>query len=449
MSAASGQPAELRPGVVITPVSDPYRRYAMWLLLVIYTLNFLDRQIMNTLAEPIKRELGLSDSAIGAMTGLLFALFYTFLGIPIARLAERSNRSMIISGSLVVWSGFTVLCGYAQTFVQLALARVGVGVGEAGCTPAAHSLIVDYTPKEKRSSALAFYSLGTPIGSLLGTILGGFIADAWGWRMAFVVCGAPGILLALIAVFTLREPRTILAQDMAEKRKGPSFADALQELWSKKTFWFVALAASIKAFIGYGSAAFVVSFFLRNHAPEVAEFGQSLGLKNLSTVTLLLGVIGGVAGIVGVLLGGWLSDRYGARDLRFNVAMPAFATILSIPFYIGGLLVPSFLGAIILLAVPTILNTLWYGPVYATVQGLVRPQTRATAAAIILFIINLIGLGLGPLGIGVISDLIRDGFQMDDGASLRWSLILFYLVGASAFVFFWLARRTIREEMVS
>jgi len=449
VSAASGQPAELRPGVVITPVSDPYRRYAMWLLLVIYTLNFLDRQIMNTLAEPIKRELGLSDSAIGAMTGLLFALFYTFLGIPIARLAERSNRSMIISGSLVVWSGFTVLCGYAQTFVQLALARVGVGVGEAGCTPAAHSLIVDYTPKEKRSSALAFYSLGTPIGSLLGTILGGFIADAWGWRMAFVVCGAPGILLALIAVFTLREPRTILAQDMAEKRKGPSFADALQELWSKKTFWFVALAASIKAFIGYGSAAFVVSFFLRNHAPEVAEFGQSLGLKNLSTVTLLLGVIGGVAGIVGVLLGGWLSDRYGARDLRFNVAMPAFATILSIPFYIGGLLVPSFLGAIILLAVPTILNTLWYGPVYATVQGLVRPQTRATAAAIILFIINLIGLGLGPLGIGVISDLIRDGFQMDDGASLRWSLILFYLVGASAFVFFWLARRTIREEMVS
>lgn len=449
MSAASGQQAELRPGVVITPVSDPYRRYAMWLLLVIYTLNFLDRQIMNTLAEPIKRELGLSDSAIGAMTGLLFALFYTFLGIPIARLAERSNRSMIISGSLVVWSGFTVLCGYAQTFVQLALARVGVGVGEAGCTPAAHSLIVDYTPKEKRSSALAFYSLGTPIGSLLGTILGGFIADAWGWRMAFVVCGAPGILLALIAVFTLREPRTILAQDMAEKRKGPSFADALQELWSKKTFWFVALAASIKAFIGYGSAAFVVSFFLRNHAPEVAEFGQSLGLKNLSTVTLLLGVIGGVAGIVGVLLGGWLSDRYGARDLRFNVAMPAFATILSIPFYIGGLLVPSFLGAIILLAVPTILNTLWYGPVYATVQGLVRPQTRATAAAIILFIINLIGLGLGPLGIGVISDLIRDGFQMDDGASLRWSLILFYLVGASAFVFFWLARRTIREEMVS
>lgn len=449
MSAASGQPVEVRPGVTITPVSDPYRRYAMWLLLVIYTLNFLDRQIMNTLAEPIKHELGLSDSALGAMTGLLFALFYTVLGIPIARLAERKNRSLIISGSLAIWSGFTVLCGYAQTFAQLALARIGVGIGEAGCTPSAHSLITDYTPKEKRSSALAFYSLGTPIGSLLGTILGGLIADEWGWRTAFVVCGAPGILIALLSFFTLREPRTILAADLAAKQKGPTLRDAIQELWTKKTFWFVAFAASIKAFIGYGSAAFIVSFFLRNHAPEVAELAASMGLKNLGTVTLLLGITGGIAGIAGVLIGGWLSDKYGARDLRFNVAMPAFATIVSIPFYVVGLLVPSFFAAVLLLTVPTILNTLWYGPVYATVQGLVRPETRATASAIILFIINLIGLGLGPLGIGVISDLLQNGFGMSIGEGLRWSLILFYLVGASAFVFFWLARRTIREEMVS
>jgi len=164
---------------------------------------------------------------------------------------------------------------------------------------------------------------------------------------------------------------------------------------------------------------------------------------------LPLGIIGGIAGVFGVLLGGWLSDRFGARDLRFNVAMPAIATLLSIPFFIGGIMIPSFYGAMILLVVPTVLNTLWYGPVYATVQGLVRPETRATAAAIILFIINLIGLGLGPLGIGVISDLLQQGMGMSIGEGLRWSLIIFYIIGASAFVLFWLARRTIREEMVS
>lgn len=455
MSAASGQAAETRPGVIITPVSDPYRRYAMWLLLVVYTLNFLDRQIMNTLAEPIKHDLGLSDTAMGAMTGLLFAVFYTFLGIPIARYAERANRSVIISASLAIWSGFTVACGYAQNFLQLALARIGVGVGEAGCTPSAHSLIIDYTPKEKRSSALAFYSLGTPIGALLGTILGGLIADAYGWRMAFVLCGAPGILIALVSFFTLREPRTILREDLAAKRKGPTLKDALGELWGKKTFWFVAFAASIKALIGYGSAAFIVSFFLRNHAPEIIELNPGIALrpdgsiKDINPVTLPLGIIGGVAGVVGVMLGGWLSDRFGARDLRFNVAMPAIATLLSIPFYIGGLMIPSFFGAMVLLAVPTILNTLWYGPVYATVQGLVRPETRATAAAIILFIINLVGLGLGPLGIGIISDFFRNVMGMSVGDGLRWSLITFYIFGASAFLLFWLARRTIREEMVS
>ena len=455
MSAASGQPAEVRPGVTITPVSDPYRRYAMWLLLVIYTLNFLDRQIMNTLAEPIKHDLGLSDSALGAMTGLLFAVFYTFLGIPIARYAERANRSIIIATSLAIWSGFTVLCGYAQNFTQLALARIGVGVGEAGCTPSAHSLITDYTPKEKRSSALAFYSLGTPIGALLGTILGGLIADAYGWRMAFILCGAPGIVVAIITFMTLREPRTILRGDLASKQKGPTLADAIRELRGKKTFWYVAFAASIKALIGYGTAAFMVSFFLRNHAAEIIALNPGMALhpsgvpKDIGPVTLPLGIIGGIAGVFGVLLGGWLSDRFGARDLRFNVAMPAIATLLSIPFFIGGIMIPSFYGAMILLVVPTVLNTLWYGPVYATAQGLVRPETRATAAAIILFIINLIGLGLGPLGIGVISDLLQQGMGMSIGEGLRWSLIIFYIIGASAFVLFWLARRTIREEMVS
>ncbi len=431
-------------------VNARYRRYALGVLLVIYTLNFLDRQIMNTLAEPIKRELALSDTQLGLMTGLAFALFYTVLGIPIARLAERANRPYIIAGAIAVWSGFTVLCGYAQNFVQMVLARIGVGVGEAGCTPAAHSLISDYVPKEKRASAMAFYSLGTPLGSLLGMIMGGVIADLWGWRTAFLIAGVPGILLALVAASTLIEPRRRQAMQAAAARpKGPTFADALKELRSKRTFWFVALAASLKAFVGYGSAAFIVSFFLRNHIAEITALAASYNMKPLGFTTTFLGLIGGIAALFGTWFGGWLSDRYGNRDLRFNMGMPALATLVAIPFSIGGLMAGNMVLAAILLTIPSILSSLWYGPVYSTAQGLVRPETRATASAVLLFIINLIGLGLGPLGIGILSDFFSKQMGYGENEGLRWALVVFYAFGLLAFVFFWLARRTIREETVS
>jgi len=438
------------PTATAAPVTASYRRYALSVLLVIYTLNFLDRQIMNTLAEPIKRDLELSDTALGLMTGLAFAVFYTVLGIPIARLAERANRPLIISCAVAVWSGFTILCGMAQNFIQMVLARIGVGVGEAGCTPPAHSLIVDYVPKEKRASALAFYSLGTPLGTLLGMIIGGVVADIWGWRTAFFVAGAPGVIVALVALFTLREPRSQLAADIAARKADmPKMSDAFRELAGKRTFWLITFAASVKAFIGYGSAAFIVSFFLRNHLPEITALAEDFGMKSLGMTTVTLGVIGGLAGLFGTWLGGALSDRFGVTNLRFNMVMPAVATLLALPFYITGLLVDSFLLAAVLIAVPAILNTLWYGPVYSTIQGLVRPETRATAAAIALFIINLIGLGLGPVGIGIISDFYAHEMGMGVNDGLRWSLISFYLVGASAFFLFWFARHSIEREMVS
>jgi MFS family permease len=432
------------------PVTASYRRYALTVLLIIYTLNFLDRQIMNTLAEPIKQELGLSDTALGLMTGLAFAIFYTVLGIPIARLAERANRPLIISTAVAVWSGFTVLCGFAQNFVQMVLARIGVGVGEAGCTPPAHSLIMDYVPREKRASAMAFYSLGTPIGTLLGMIIGGIVADIWGWRVAFMVAGAPGVIIALVAAFTLIEPRNRIKTDLAaQKAAQVSFGDAMRELTTKRTFWLLAFACSIKAFIGYGSGAFIISFFLRNHPEEAGAYAAYFGMGTIGFVPVTIGLMGGIAGVFGTWLGGALSDRYGANNLKFNVVMPAVATLIAIPFYVAGLLVGDFLLAAFLVAIPAILNTLWYGPIYSSVQGLVRPQTRATAAAILLFIINLIGLGLGPLGIGVISDLFAGplGFGVNEG--LRWSLISFYVIGASAFFLFWFARHTIEKEMVS
>jgi len=438
------------PSPVINPVSTGYRRYALWVLLIIYTLNFLDRQVVNILAEPIKRDLGLADWQLGMMTGLAFAIFYTVLGIPIARLAETKNRPMIIGVSVAVWSGFTVLCGFAQNFWQLILARIGVGVGEAGCTPPAHSLITDYVPKEKRASAIAFYSIGTPLGTLVGMAMGGLVADAYGWRVAFMVAGAPGILFALVAAFTLIEPRRQLAADIAARAASQiSLTAALAILATKKTFWLVALAASIKAFIGYGYAPFIASFFFRNHGPEIAQLAAGFSLKSAGFLGLALGLIGGTAGVVGAWLGGMLADRLGAKDLRAYVTVPAIASLVTIPVFIIALSLDSPMIAIALLGVNALLGTLWYGPVYATAQSIVDPSMRATASAVLLLIINLVGLGLGPVAVGLLSDVLAGPGGLGEAQGVRWALMLSASLGVVAFVLFWRARKTIREEMVS
>lgn len=442
--------AEAPAAPAVAPMSPAYRRYALSVLLVIYILNFLDRQIVAILAEPIKHDLGLADWQLGVMTGLAFALFYTVLGIPIARYAETGHRPRIIAVAAGLWSLFTLACGYAQNFVQLVACRVGVGIGEAGCTPPAHSLITDYTPREKRASALAFYALGTPLGGLLGLALGGLIADAYGWRTAFLFAGLPGLLMALIAWTTLREPRRQMNVDLAAlKAARPDFKTAMAEIKGKRTFWLIAFAAAIKAFIGYGAAAFLAPFFFRNHAAELTVIAEDFGLGLTGFLGVALGIVLGLTGAVGTWMGGYLADKYGARDLRFYVAIPAVSTLLGIPFYIAGLLSDSAVFALIMFAFPPVLNTMWYGPGYAAVQGLVRPQTRATASAVLLFIINLIGLGLGPLGVGAVSDFISGPMGLGSAEGVRWSLMIFILFGAVASGLFWLARSSIREEMVS
>ncbi|WP_374468945.1 spinster family MFS transporter [Phenylobacterium sp.] len=460
------------------PFSRGYTRYAMWLLLGIYVINFLDRQVINILAEPIKEDLKLADWQLGLMSGLAFAVFYTFLGIPLARLAERKNRAIIIGSSVAVWSGFTALCATAGNFTQLVLYRIGVGVGEAGCTPPAHSLIVDYVPKEKRASALAFYSMGTPIGSLLGLIMGGMIADAYGWRTAFLIAGVPGLIFAALAIFTLKEPRRLMAQHAAQVTANmASFGDTVRYLAKRNTFWFIAFAAAIKAFIGYGHAPFTASFFLRNHSAEIAQladfWGNVLGIElgPIGFIGLALGVISGAAGTLGAWLGGVIADKYGKTDLRAYMVTPAIASLITIPVYITAVTIDSAAIALLILAVNAFLGTLWYGPVYGTGQSVVPPHMRATAAALLLFIINLIGLGLGPLAVGVLSDLMANSFLGPDGLSVgacktavgaakatcaagvaegvRWALIISAGFGLAAFACFWLARRTIREDTVS
>ena len=446
--------ATVAPPSVVAPepakITPSYRRYALSLMLGIYILNFLDRQVINILAEPIKQDLNLADWQIGMMSGLAFALFYTVLGVPIARFAETRNRPLIIGAALTVWSGFTALCGVAQNFVQLCLFRIGVGIGEAGCTPPAHSLITDYVPKEKRASALAFYSMGVPLGSLIGMAMGGVIADAYGWRMAFLVAGLPGIVFALVTFFTLKETRSRLKADVAAASAAqPSFGQAMKLLAGKRTFWLLALAAALKSFISYGQAPFVASFFLRNHPEQIAALAAGFNLQSVGFLGLALGIISGLCGAVSSILGGWIADKTAAGDVRNSLLAPALAVLVSVPVFIVALQVSDARVALAILVVPYLLNYFWYGPVYGTTQGIVPANMRATAAAILLFVINLIGLGLGPLAVGLLSDYVAVGLGMGAADGIRWALIVASCFGVLSALLFWMARKTIAQEMES
>ncbi|MFC3712862.1 spinster family MFS transporter [Sphingoaurantiacus capsulatus] len=412
-----------------------YVRYTLWILLAVYILNFLDRQIVNILAEPIKRDLGLSDTQVGLMTGLAFALFYAVLGIPIARYADapQSNRVGIISVSLALWSGMTVLCGLAGNFVQLLLARIGVGVGEAGCTPASHSLIADTVPPEKRASSIAFFGLGIPLGGLLGMALGGQLADAYGWRTAFLMAGAPGLLMAVLVWFTMKEPRRrFAAVPGAPVAPRASFKEAWTEIRASRAFVPLTIAAGTVAFLGYGKGVWTTIFFIRTHGLTPGEVG------------LYLGVGYGIAGVLGTWLGGWLADRYGARQPRHYLTGPIVSMVIAAPLLYWAYSVDDWRVALVILFFPTIANSLYYGPAYACAQSLVSPRSRAVAASLIVFAQNLIGLGLGPLFFGMLSDAFR---PMAGEDSVRWVLYGAAFLGIIPSIFFWLASRHLNAEM--
>ena len=431
------------------PISGLKHRYILLMLLGAYTLSFLDRQVVTILAEAIKKDLHISNLELGMLTGLAFAIFYTFLGIPIARLAERRSRPLIIAISMALWSGFTVLSGRAGSFGVMALARLGVGFGEAGCNPCAHSMIADITPPEKRASALAFYSLGVPIGTMLGLVLGGVIADAYGWRVAFLVAGAPGLVLAAVIGLTIKEPRSHLAID-SQSRSTPSFMQTLGELRTKRTFWLIAIATGLLAFVGYGHGAFGAPFFLRVHGAEVASLARSFGLGPQGFLGIAGALSTGVGGLIGTWLGGFLADRAAVRDKRAYMSVPAIAGLLSLPFIFLIYTVQNPAVALALGFIPALLNTLWYGPVYATAQSVVFPQSRATTAAILLFVLNMIGLGLGPMSVGALNDLLAGPtVGLGEIEGIRWAMLLTGSVILISVALFWRARDTVREDIVS
>lgn len=425
------------PGSPLAHGPSAQTRTMLWILLVVYIFNFLDRQIVNILAEPIKTSLRLSDTQLGLLAGPAFAVFYALLGIPIARHADKegTNRVRLIAAALAIWSAMTAVCGLAQNFVQLLLARIGVGVGEAGCTPAAHSLITDSVPAEKRSSAIAFYGLGVPVGSLLGLILGGVVNDLYGWRIALMLVGAPGLLLALIVLVFMREPRhhRVAETVKAAPVQLPASA-ALREIFSSRAFVYILIAASVTAFLGYGKALWTISFFIRSHGLSTTEAGLSMA------------VVLGLAAAFGTWLGGKAADVFGRRDKRHILTLPAYGMALAAPLLFLGYVMEDWRIAMALLIVPSVINAAYYGPAYACVQGLVRPQARAVAASIMLFGQNLIGLGFGPFLFGVFSDALAPAYGEE---SVRYVLYGAAWLGLIPAFFFWRASLRLERELKS
>jgi len=398
-----------------------HRAYVLFILVVVYTFNFIDRQIVGILAVPIKADLGLTDSQLGLMGGLAFALFYTGLGIPVAMLADRFSRTWIMTAALTIWSAMTAASGLATNFWQLFAARLGVGVGEAGGVAPAYSLISDFFPPNQRARALSIYSFGIPIGSAIGIVFGGIIASLINWRYAFFFVGIAGIVLAPIFRMTIKEPPRGRFDRQRADKKAPSLKLIFRTLASKPSFWLLSLGASFSSMMGYGVFFWLPSFFVRSYG---------LTLLNAS---LFYGAILLVGGLAGIWAGGWLGDRFG-QDKRSQYArIPAIAFLCSVPFYVLAILSPTLTVSFFVFLVPTALGLAWLGPIISAIQHLVRPDMRATASAIFLFINNLIGIGLGTYAIGALSDTLAAQFGDD---SLRYSILAgtgFYIVAATLF----------------
>lgn len=413
MAPVPPAPTTRRPDTAPADGFTVSRGYLLWVLVILVAINavnFIDRTIIYILAQPIKTELQLADWQLGLMGGLTFAIFYATLGLPIARLAERKSRVAIISAATGVWSIMTALCGVAQNFTQLLLCRIGVGIGEAGCSPPAHSLISDYFPVERRATALSVFSFGVPLGALLGAAFGGWAAEELGWRTAMIAVGLPGLVLALIAWTTLREPprghsevvpdaiataqATGAGLELPAEPETATLGQVARRLFGRWTFIHVALGAALASFAGYGIGQFSAAYFMR-----------AFGL-DLQTVGVVIGVIGGVAAAFGTLAGGVLTDWAGRHDRRWYVWIPAIGLILSCPLYVTGYLVDDWHLATGILAIAAVLHYPFLGPSFAVTHAMVQPRMRATASALLVLVITLIGLGLGPLLVGLGGDIL-------------------------------------------
>ena len=393
------------------PPSAAARRYALLLLFLAYVVNYIDRQIVTILQEPIRADLGLSDTQLGLMTGLSFALFYATLGVPIARIADRRSRSKLIAGAITLWSAMTAACAAATSFWTLLLCRMGVGVGEAGLSPPAHSLISDYYEPERRATALAIYSVGIQVGVFLGFVAGGAINHYFGWRMAFLVVGLPGLLLALLIRFTMREPpRGQFDPPSATLSYGEQGGGkGLRALWSVRAFRYAALACGFHALVLYGHGHWAPPYLARVHGMALSE------------IAFWLAILAVLPGALGIWVSGMVSDRLEQRAGWGRLRVASISVLLLMPFEIAYALAPNEAAALTLSAVTHFLGGFYLAPTIAFVHGQVGARQRASASAILLLCLNLIGLGIGPLLVGSLSDLASAEGLGGDG--IRYALL--------------------------
>ena len=390
-------------------ISPAARRYALVILAIVYMFNFIDRVILAILLPAIRDEFQVSDAWLGFLTGPAFAMFYIVLGIPVARYADKHNRRNLIALAVALWSGMTALSGMAANFAQLALARVGVGIGEAGCSPPAHSMIADYYPPETRSTAMGVYTIGISAGIMMAYLGGGWVAQNVGWREALLVVGVPGLVLALIVRFTIVEPRRGSSEGRAATGRRPAMGDVLSFLWKRSSFVHMTVAAGLSSFVGYSVINFLPSFLVRS-------FGMDVG-----TLGLWLGPILGIAGGAGFFLGGYIADHLGQTSAKKSMTFIGLTIFLTTVFYAFMFLSESWTVCLLLFVIPACTSNVYLAPVLAETQGLVSLRMRAVASALALLIINFIGLLLGPWLTGILSTALEPAFGEE---SIRYSLLI-------------------------
>ena len=415
------------------PFLSGHKTSVLFLLFLVYTSNYTDRQILIILAEPIKAEFGLKDWQLGFLTGTAFALFYATLGIPIARLADRWHRVNIIAIALTIWSAMTALCGVTINFVQLAAARVGVGIGEAGGSPPAVSLLASYFHRGQRSTAMGIYALGPTVGILIGFVVGGWVNEIYGWRVALLVVGLPGIILAVLVKLIIKEPVRVNSAGVNGESTIPPLGRTIRILFSIKTFRWVNLGCTAAGFSIYGFMIWVPIYLIRQFGLSTGEVGTAIGL------------IAGFAGSAGVFLGGYLADFFSKYDNRWQMRLPALTTLIFFPLVLLVLNAASAKAAILFL-VPTYMLALAYtGPTWSILQTVSPLNMRAMAAAIMLFLVNFIGLGMGAQSVGILSDILQSESGGGTGG-LRIAIGIAVIGSLIASFFFYMASNSLQED---
>ena len=375
--------------------TKPYRAYVLAVLMTIYGFNLMDRGLVALLQEKFKPEFHLSDFELGLLGGPAFALFNALAGLPLARLAERFNRIVVLSICTALWSLMTAICGFAVSFPMLLLARFGVGIGEAGCLPPSQSVIADYFPSDKRASAISIYLTSITVGTIVASIVGAAVADRYGWRVAFIALGAPGALVALVCWLTVREPPRGGSKESAGEET-PSLREAIREFMGKASFWHIALATGLANFVAVGNGQYLVSFLIRVHHISLTQVGLTLGplFGGLSVVSLWV-----VGKIIGALT---------EKDRAWLARWPGIGVALGVPVAVLSYLAPAFWMVVALQVIGLFCGNAYLVSLYTTAQGVVRPRVRATATAVVIMVINVIGYGLGPPAIGALSDFLKD-----------------------------------------